>query len=275
MTDPGRCRRGGRVRPVTPWWRSSTPVATVPGGAPRGLLRQRRHAVVRAPDVRPARLLHRRAQEAVARDPGVAERPEFAALLAGDKAAIGELGWSGSRSRSPACAPGSRPRSSPPRSATSWAGRCTRRSTVRCAPTSTSRCWSCSKCCGPRLHRRVVTGGGTEFVRAVSQDLYGVPPERVVGTLIEYDVLRPDGRPVAGPVGAPARAANEGAAKVSDIQTQLGRRPILAAGNSGGDRQMLEWARDRRGADPGAAGRPRRRRAGVQLRQHGRDLRRD
>ena len=35
---------------------------------------------------------------------------------------------------------------------------------------------------------------------------------------------------------------NEGSAKVANIQTQLGRRPILAAGNSGGDREMLEWA---------------------------------
>ena len=29
---------------------------------------------------------------------------------------------------------------------------------------------------------------------------------------------------------------------MTNIQTQLGRRPILAAGNSGGDREMLEWA---------------------------------
>ena len=36
-------------------------------------------------------------------------------------------------------------------------------------------------------------------------------------------------------------AANEGAAKVSHIQAQLGRRPVVAAGNSGGDREMLEW----------------------------------
>ena len=35
---------------------------------------------------------------------------------------------------------------------------------------------------------------------------------------------------------------NEGATKVSNIQAQLGRRPILAGGNSGGDREMLEWA---------------------------------
>jgi Sulfatase-modifying factor enzyme 1 len=62
----------------------------------------------------------------------------------------------------------------------------------------------------------IVTGGGAEFVRAISQDLYGVPPEAVVGTLVTY--------------------------AYSAEPTQLGRRPILAAGNSGGDRQMLEWA---------------------------------
>jgi hypothetical protein len=36
--------------------------------------------------------------------------------------------------------------------------------------------------------------------------------------------------------------ANEGRAKVEHIQSQLGRAPILVAGNSGGDREMLEWA---------------------------------
>jgi phosphoglycolate phosphatase-like HAD superfamily hydrolase len=89
----------------------------------------------------------------------------------------------------------------------------------------------------------IVTGGGTEFVRAVSEDLYGVPAEGVVGTLIEYDfVRRDDGTPAMLRTGRIAGAANEGAAKVGNIQTQLGRRPVLAGGNSGGDREMLEWA---------------------------------
>lgn len=96
----------------------------------------------------------------------------------------------------------------------------------------------------------IVTGGGTEFVRAISQQLYGVPPQSVVGTLIDYDYgrdhlgvprLRRSSRIVGG--------ANEGATKVSNIQSQLGRRPLLAAGNSGGDREMLEWA----AAAPGPA----------------------
>jgi phosphoserine phosphatase len=88
----------------------------------------------------------------------------------------------------------------------------------------------------------IVTGGGTEFVRAISNALYGTPAELVVGTLIAYDFTRaPDGiqlRRTARVLGD----ANEGAAKVTNIQTQLGRRPIIAAGNSAGDQEMLAWA---------------------------------
>src|SRR4249919_335054 len=89
----------------------------------------------------------------------------------------------------------------------------------------------------------IVTGGGTEFVRAISDDLYGVPPEAVVGTLIKYQLLRDaDGRPTLSRTARIDGDANEGATKVTNIQTQLGRRPVLAGGNSGGDREMLEWA---------------------------------
>ena len=89
----------------------------------------------------------------------------------------------------------------------------------------------------------IVTGGGTEFVRAISDDFYGVPAELVVGTLIGYDVSRDgEGPPVIRRTSGLLGVANEGSAKVANIQTQLGRRPILAAGNSGGDREMLEWA---------------------------------
>ena len=89
----------------------------------------------------------------------------------------------------------------------------------------------------------VVTGGGTEFVRAVSRDLYGVPPELVVGTLIENAYARDErDRPGLRRTGRLDGAPNEGAVKVANIQSQLGRRPLLAAGNSGGDREMLEWA---------------------------------
>jgi phosphoserine phosphatase len=88
----------------------------------------------------------------------------------------------------------------------------------------------------------VVTGGGTEFVRAVSRDLYGVPPEGVVGTLVEYDYTDDGHGPVLTRTNRVSGALNDGPAKVSNIQAQLGRRPVLAAGNTTGDREMLSWA---------------------------------
>lgn len=89
----------------------------------------------------------------------------------------------------------------------------------------------------------IATGGGVEFVRAVSRQLYGVPPELVVGTQIGYNV-EVDGR------GHPhlvrgrqiVGGANEGLAKPASIQSSLGRRPVFAAGNTMGDREMLDWA---------------------------------
>ncbi|HRW38029.1 MAG: haloacid dehalogenase-like hydrolase [Acidimicrobiales bacterium] len=96
----------------------------------------------------------------------------------------------------------------------------------------------------------IVTGGGTEFVRAISDDLYGVPPERVVGTMIRYRYEREAGRPVLRRTAELDGPANEGAAKVEAMARHLGRSPLLAAGNSVGDREMLDVAA---GASPGLA----------------------
>jgi len=89
----------------------------------------------------------------------------------------------------------------------------------------------------------IVTGGGTEFVRQFSHSLYGVAPGMVVGTMIGYHFDRDDaGRPTLRRTAAQTGTANEGPAKVEHIQSQIGRPPLFAAGNSGGDREMLEWA---------------------------------
>jgi phosphoserine phosphatase len=93
----------------------------------------------------------------------------------------------------------------------------------------------------------LVTGGGTEYVRAVSPGLYGVPPELVVGTRIRYRLVEEDGAPTLRRTAAVEGEVNEGAAKVAAIQAQLGRAPLLAAGNSPGDRSMLEYAAARPG----------------------------
>ena len=96
----------------------------------------------------------------------------------------------------------------------------------------------------------IVSGGGTEFVRAISRQLYGVDPEGVVGSLVAYEYIRRDGVPALIRKAELQGAANEGPAKVEHIQSFLGRRPIFAAGNSAGDAEMMEYAAAN---DPGLA----------------------
>ena len=86
----------------------------------------------------------------------------------------------------------------------------------------------------------IVTGGGTEFVRAVSRSVYGVAPERVVGTLVTYEIVERRGRPTLTRTTSVQGQVNEGPAKISNIQIGLGRTPVVAGGNSPGDADMLE-----------------------------------
>ena len=88
----------------------------------------------------------------------------------------------------------------------------------------------------------VVTGGGTEFVRAIADQLYEVPPEAIVGSQVGYEFARIDGRPALRRTSELFGEVNEGEAKISNIRRIAGRRPILAAGNSPGDSEMLEYA---------------------------------
>ena len=92
------------------------------------------------------------------------------------------------------------------------------------------------------FHVFIVTGGGVEFVRAASERLYGVAPDDVVGSAVEVELERRDGRVVLVRTARLLGSPNEGAPKVINIQSHVGRRPIFAAGNSAGDREMLEYA---------------------------------
>lgn len=180
----------------------------------------------------------------VTQDPSVGERAEFAALLSGDRAAVAGIGLERIALALAGLFDGRTPQefTSAAREFMSIATHPTLGRPVR------SVTYQPMLELIAELRRRdftvgIVTGGGTEFVRAISDDLYGVPAELVVGTLIAYDVSRDvDGPPVIRRTSNLLGVANEGSAKVANIQTQLGRRPILAAGNSGGDREMLEWA---------------------------------
>ena len=86
----------------------------------------------------------------------------------------------------------------------------------------------------------IVSGGGIGFMRPWSEAVYGIPPERVVGTSMELDYEILDGKPVLQRKPK-LHFLNDKGGKPVSIERFIGRRPILAAGNSDGDYQMLEW----------------------------------
>jgi phosphoserine phosphatase len=87
----------------------------------------------------------------------------------------------------------------------------------------------------------IASGGGRDFIRPVTQDLYGIPRERVIGSAstLEY---------VSGEYGgtvthrAHADYLDDGTEKPVRIWSRTGRRPVFAAGNSNGDVPMLDFA---------------------------------
>ena len=93
----------------------------------------------------------------------------------------------------------------------------------------------------------IVTGGGVEFVRVFSEEKYGIPPEQVVGSSVKMKYEVRDGKPVLVRL-AELEFMNDREGKPLGIDRFIGRRPILAFGNSDGDFQMLEWTT----AGPGA-----------------------
>lgn len=86
----------------------------------------------------------------------------------------------------------------------------------------------------------IVTGGTTEFLRSWAQNVYGVPPEQVIGTTVKSNYLLQGGRAEVVQL-AEIADFNEGANKAVNISRVLGRRPLAAFGNSDGDYQMLQF----------------------------------
>ncbi|NDV62900.1 haloacid dehalogenase-like hydrolase [Puniceicoccales bacterium CK1056] len=86
----------------------------------------------------------------------------------------------------------------------------------------------------------IVSGGGIEFVRIFSENLYGIPPERVVGSSLDAKYEFRDGQPVIVKQ-ASIDLIDDHAGKPVGIHRYIGRRPILAIGNSDGDFEMLEY----------------------------------
>jgi len=86
----------------------------------------------------------------------------------------------------------------------------------------------------------IVSGGGIEFMRPWTEKVYGIPPEQVIGSSIKTKFDLRDGKPVITRLPG-IDFIDDKAGKPVAINRFIGRRPILAFGNSDGDLQMLQW----------------------------------
>lgn len=93
----------------------------------------------------------------------------------------------------------------------------------------------------------IVSGGGIEFIRAFAEETYGVPPEQVVGSSSKLRFEVQDGRAVLMKVSA-LDSFDDRDAKPANIGLHIGRRPLLACGNSDGDLAMMRYAKSGDGA---------------------------
>jgi phosphoglycolate phosphatase-like HAD superfamily hydrolase len=93
----------------------------------------------------------------------------------------------------------------------------------------------------------IASGGSRDFMRPITEDIYGIPPERVIGSSsgLQY---QEDERGGTLAYLEQMDILDDGPAKPVRIWSRIGRRPILAGGNSNGDVPMLTWS--------GGSGRP-------------------
>ncbi|MFQ3225721.1 MAG: phosphoserine phosphatase [Lentimonas sp.] len=93
----------------------------------------------------------------------------------------------------------------------------------------------------------IVSGGGIEFMRPFTEEVYGIPPEQVIGSSVKTKFEMRDGEPVI--IRLPElNFLDDKEGKPVAINQHIGRRPIAAFGNSDGDLQMLQWTTAGEGA---------------------------
>lgn len=97
----------------------------------------------------------------------------------------------------------------------------------------------------------IASAGGLEFMRSVAEEVYKVPPEKVIGSDLETKYEIRDGKHVL--IRKPKLFfVNNYGGKPVGINRHIGRRPIAAFGNSDADFQMLEWVTEGDGPRLGA-----------------------
>lgn len=88
----------------------------------------------------------------------------------------------------------------------------------------------------------IVTAGGMSFVRPVSEEIYGIPRERVIGSNIRFESRMTEHGPVLYRRPGLIDPIGDGPGKPVNIELHIGRKPILAAGNADGDIHMLWYS---------------------------------
>ena len=92
----------------------------------------------------------------------------------------------------------------------------------------------------------IVSGGGVAFMRAYTEQCYGIPPWQVVGSAGQTEFRMWDSSPTL--VKLPDLLFfDDGPGKAEGINHYIGRQPIFAFGNSIGDKEMLEWTANCKG----------------------------
>lgn len=92
----------------------------------------------------------------------------------------------------------------------------------------------------------LASGGGMSFMRTVSEEIYNIPRERVIGSNIAFETRLTDEGPVVFRKPGLVDPIDDGPGKPVNIELHIGRKPILAAGNSDGDLHML-WLAQKSG----------------------------
>lgn len=88
----------------------------------------------------------------------------------------------------------------------------------------------------------IVSGGGVEFMRVWAPAVYNIPKEQILGSSVKTEYIIIDGKPTIMRLPE-LNVNNDKAQKPLTIQTYIGKKPVIAVGNSDGDLEMLQWSK--------------------------------
>ncbi|NEP51620.1 MAG: haloacid dehalogenase-like hydrolase, partial [Moorea sp. SIO3C2] len=94
----------------------------------------------------------------------------------------------------------------------------------------------------------ICSGGGLDFIRSFAEDAYGIPPENVIGSTVQTEyIAQGDGSYLLVRKPELVQPINDGLGKPVGIERYIGKKPIMAVGNSSGDLPMLDYTDDNQG----------------------------